>query len=483
MSQAAARHRFLTRRRLMTTLLPPSQWAQEEFALAELGDPRRTQRLVKMATALAQNPGGTLPQAFPEWKELKAAYRFLSQPGNRYEHLLTPHWTRTRRACQEPGEVLLIEDTTELDYTGHGATEDLGFIGDGRGRGLLLHSTLAVRVEAWTLDQRPEGAVLGLLGQQCWTRQGPPGKKRRETWRQRVSRPRESQRWARVLDEVGGPPAGSQWTFIGDREADFYEPITRCRRHGVDFIIRAFRDRALIDQTEHLKAAVVRAPVRGTMTVELRARPGQAARTATVEVRAASVQAQGPERRGGPLPALTLHVVAVREVGAPEGVEPLHWLLLTSLPCARWAEIQRIVGRYAARWWVEEYHKALKTGAGVEDSQLERGHRIESLVAVLAVVAVRLLNAKQLARARPDEPVAAGGFGPEALARLGVQFGVPAGGWTHRTVLVAVARLGGFLARRHDGLPGWQTIWRGWQRLLWMCQGVELLKPKGKRCG
>jgi hypothetical protein len=468
---------------MSTTLESPTQWAQMEFAPAQLGDRRRTRRLVNVATALAQSPGGTLPQAFPEWKDLKAAYRFLSQPQASYERILAPHWERTRAACREAGEYLLIEDTTELDYTGHGATQELGFIGDGRGRGLLLHSTLAVRVEVWTLEQRPEGSVLGLMGQQCWTRRGTPGKKQRETWRERVSRPRESQRWAKVLEEVGRPPRDCQWIFIADREADFYEPIEHCQRYGWDFIIRAYRDRALVDQSEHLKAAVAQAPVRGRMSVELRARPGQAARTATVQVRTGTVRAQGPERRGGPLPELTLNVVEVREVEPPPGVEPLHWLLLTSLPCTRWVQVRRIVGRYTARWWVEEYHKALKTGSGVQDSQLERAYRIESLVAVLAVVAVRLLNAKHLARARPDELVDPDVFGPEALAILAGKFGRPAQDWTHRTVLVAVARLGGFLARRHDGMPGWQTLWRGWQRLLWMCEGVELLKQKGKRCG
>jgi hypothetical protein len=270
---------------------------------------------------------------------------------------------------------------------------------------------------------------------------------------------------------------------VADREADFYEPIERCQRHGLDFLIRGYRDRALVDQLEHLKAAVAQQPVRGRMRVKLRTRRGQTARTATVEVRTKAVRVKGPERRGGALPELRFNVVEVHEVGAPAGVEPLHWLLLTSLPCTRWAEVQRIVGRYTARWWVEEYHKALKTGVGVEDSQLEQGYRIESLLAVLAVVAVRLLNAKWLARARADEPVDAAVFGPEALAILAVMFGVTPEGWTHRSVLVAVARLGGFLARRHDGLPGWQTIWRGWQRLMWMCQGVEILKRKGKKCG
>jgi len=91
-------------------------------------------------------------------------------------------------------------------------------------------------------------------------------------------------------------------------------------------------------------------------------------------------------------------------------------------------------------------------------------------------VAVRLLNAKWLARARPNERVDEPLFGPEALAILAAQFGQPTGGWTHQTMLVAVARLGGFIGRRSDGLPGWQTIWRGWQRLMWMCRGLEILK-------
>jgi hypothetical protein len=467
---------------MSNTLLAPAQWAQSEFALAGLGDQRRTQRLVNIAASLAHSPGGTLPQAFPHWKDLKGAYRFFSQPEVGPERIQSPHWERTRARCREPGEYLLIEDTSELDYSDHPATEELGPIGNGGGRGFLLHSTLALGVEAWNLEQRPEGIVLGLFAQQCWTRRGPP-KRGRESWRQRLNRPRESQRWAQVFEETGGPPAGSQWIFIADREADFYEPIERCQRHGVDFVIRAYRDRRLADPADYLKEAVAQMPVRGRMEVELRARPGQAARVATVQVRSGSVRARGPERPGGNKPDFTINVVEVREVNAPEGVQPLHWLLLTSLPCVRWAEVQRIVTRYATRWWVEEYHKALKSGTNVEESQLEHGYRLESLVAVLAIVAVRLLNAKWLARARGEEAVDEVCFGPEALVILAAMYGQPKAGWTHRSALVAVARLGGFLARRHDGLPGWQTIWRGWQRLIWMCQGLAIMKSKGKRCG
>ena len=108
---------------------------------------------------------------------------------------------------------------------------------------------------------------------------------------------------------------------------------------------------------------------------------------------------------------------------------------------------------------------------------MERADRLEPLIAVLAVVAVRLLSTKLLARSRPAAMEAATSYSPQMLALLEKKLGKPPDGWTNRNVLVATARLGGFLARRHDGMPGWQTIWRGWQRLLWMCQGVETLNP------
>jgi hypothetical protein len=279
------------------------------------------------------------------------------------------------------------------------------------------------------------------------------------------------------LVEAGGPPEGSQWIYLADRESDFYEPMQRCLEHGMDFIIRAYHDRRLAEGQGHLRSALTQAPVLGRTTVEVRGRGGRPSRTAIVEIRRVRVDLEGPWRPGGwQGPLRDIGIVEVREVDAPPGVpEPLHWILLTSLPTDSWAQVQRVVGRYTARWWVEEYHKAIKTGTGVEDSQLERADRLEPLIAVLAVVAVRLLSTKMLARSRPQSREVARSFGPEMLAILAKKVGVPKGGWTNQNVLVATARLGGFLARKHDGMPGWQTIWRGWQRLMWMWEGIETL--------
>jgi hypothetical protein len=463
------------------TLLPPAQWAQRQFASAELGDRRRTQRLVSMATSLAQRPTGTLPQAFPEWNVLKAAYRLLDHVEFGPEEIQQPHRQQTLEACQQPGEYLLIEDTTELDYSSHRRTEQLGFIGNGRGRGILLHSTLAVRVEGWKSDEEAEGVAVGLLGQTSWirTQKGL----RYQNWRHRMSRRRESDRWARVLGQIGRPAPGCRWIYMGDRESDFYEPIQRCRDHGEDFIIRGYQDHHLAGAEESLFAALAKSAVQGASRVQLRGRNGEPAREATVSLRSGRVTLKGPWRPPGRLEDVEVNVVEARELAPPPGVEPLHWIVLTSLPCQGLAQLKRIVARYALRWWIEQYHKALKSGAGIEESQLEKGFRIENLLAVLAVVAVRLVNTQWLARNRPDEPVEAESFGANGLKILGAKYGVPKGGWTNRSVLVAVARLGGFLARKHDGMPGWQTIWRGWSILLCMCEGVEILNEKAKRCG
>jgi hypothetical protein len=466
---------------MTTSLLAPVQWAQTEFALAELGDQRRTRRLVQMARRLAQTPTGTLPQAFPAWKDLKAAYRFLDHLEFGPPEIQQAHRQQTLQACREPGEYLLIEDTTELDYSSHRRTEQLGFIGNGRGRGLLLHSTLAVRVEAWNLEQEPEGVALGLLEQKSWIR--PQRGLRQQSWRQRMSRPRESDRWAKGLDQMGSPGPGCQWIYLADREADFYEPMQRCQRNGVDFIIRGFRDHKLAGGQEHLWAALEKAPEAGQMKVALRGRQGEAAREATVSLRTCRVKWQGPWRPQGIQADVEMNVVEVRETAPAPGVEGLHWILLTSLPCRRWVELKRVVARYGMRWWIEQYHKALKSGAGVEESQLEKGFRIENLLAVLAILAVRLVNTQWLARNRPDEPVEAQSFGASAVEILSAKYEAPKGGWTNRTVLIAVAKLGGFLARKHDGLPGWQTIWRGWSKLMCTCEGLEILRERAKKCG
>ena len=191
---------------------------------------------------------------------------------------------------------------------------------------------------------------------------------------------------------------------------------------------------------------------------------------------------KGVWRPGGDRPALRVNVIEAREVGGPAAA-PIHGVLLTSLSAERFVEARRMVARYAKRWVLEEFHKALKSGAPVEKSELETAERLQALVAVLVLVAVRLMNTKRLARTHPEQPVDVEAFGREALQILSARWGEPKGGWKYASVLVALARRGGFLARRQDGAPGWVTIWRGWQRLMRMSEGVLSLRKKSRATG
>jgi hypothetical protein len=439
-----------------------------------LHDVRRTRRLVRVASALAEHPSGFLPRVFAGWADRKAAYRLLGEDDVTYERVIAPHWQHTRRACENPGEYLLVEDTTEVDFTSHSMTEDLGWTGDGGGRGMYLHTTLALCIERWTPEKNePEVTALGILGQKVWTRP-PKTPDRLEKKRDRLRRSRESERWAEIFDRLGDPPALARWTYVADRESDIYEVFERCAARRLEYIVRANQPRAISKEDGSVFDAVAQAKALGRFEIFLRARPGQKARTAAIEVRARVVALRGPWRPKRKTPDLSVRVVEAKEIEAPAGVTPIRWVLLTSWPVDDFVACLRVVKAYAKRWLIEEYHKALKTGAGIEHSQLSSAAGIQALLGILAVVAVRLLNMKLLAKARPDEAIGPEAVGPEVLKILEAKRGKPKEGWTHRTLLVRIAGLGGFPGRKSDGLPGWQTIWRGWDRLTMMVQGYDL---------
>jgi hypothetical protein len=463
-----------------TTLMEAMDWAQAELGGADLGDRRRTKRLVRVAAAVARRAHGVLPESFEQWSDLKGAYRLVEQTDVHYEDILAPHWARVRAACGQSGEYLLVEDTTGLDFSSHRAALDLGRIGEDHGRGLFVHSTLALRVARWDRQLEPQVTVLGLFGQHWWARTTATIGKGKERKMDRLARSRESQRWAAVAEAVS-PPPGARWTFVADRESDIYEAFERCQDHQWDFIIRANRPRALVDQSGLVSDALARSPVLGGFSVELRSRPGQSARTARLEVRACTVSLRGPRRVGGRPPSRTIHVVEAREIDPPAGVEAIHWVLLTSWPIGAFQDAMRVVKTYTRRWLIEEYHKALKTGTGIEHSQLSTAQRITSLLGILAVVAVRLLNMKLLATTCPEDPVLPEELGPEAFKILEAKFGAPKDGRNHRSTIRAIARLGGFIGRKSDGEPGWIVIWRGWRKLMLLIQGFDL--AQGQKCG
>jgi hypothetical protein len=431
----------------MFNLLPPMAWAKQQFGDANLGDLRLERRLVHVASSLAAKPCGTLPPAMSTYAEMKAAYRLLNHPGVSRAAVQEPHCRGVQQLVTLPGEYLLIEDTTSLDFSTLGHTDGLGRIGDDGGRGLFVHTTLAVR-----MAHRPE--LIGIYAQQVWAR-GDDFRCEGRPKRERLSRDRESQRWAAHLEPA---VPGARTLFVADRESDIYECLRRLDEGGHGFVIRACQSRALVGEQRLLFDQISQQPRLGHSEVDLRARPGQPARAAKLEVRTMRVTIRAPWRPQGSGEHLELGVVEARESGGP-----LRWVLLTSEPVTELARALRVLKIYEHRWLIEEYHKALKTGCGIEQSQLESRQALEALLGVLAVVAARLLAMKLLARSGPDEPAPGdllGPNGPKVLALYSFT-----GPWTWRAVFRKIAELGGFHGQSKHKDPGWITLWRGFEKL------------------
>jgi hypothetical protein len=454
-------------------------WAEVHFGQASLGDLRRTSRLVKVAAAFRAGAccggGGTITSVIASPDQAKAAYRLLDCDSVTHESAIAAHVRHVRqRLAYEPGVHLLIEDTTALAYQGLEQASGLGPIGEPFTRGFWLHSTLAVR---WD-EQANQCEVLGLAGQKAWAREAIRPKRRKSNGRGKESNharqsrsDRESMRWAAALAEPGPIPEGSQQIYVADRESDIYEVFERCHGSGRSLVIRATHPRALAGELEgsDLLSAVRHAPVLGVTEVEI-AKEG---RTARLEMRSIQVELRGPVRPGGRLANVTLNVVQAQEIDPPAGSAPLCWTLITDLPVATLRDCQRVIGIYRCRWLIEELHKGMKTGLRIEQSQLSDYRRLAALSGIVSVVAVFLLQTKHAARTCGERELDEAQIQP-AMLKVLKKLHPPKGKATARWFWISIARLGGFMNRKGDGDPGWQTLWRGWQTLCHLVRGYEL---------
>lgn len=452
-------------------------WAQVHFAGARLSDKRRHQRVITIATALASQPGLSLPQLFATRYELKAAYNLFQHSEATPDNLQAGHRDLVKERLQEPGTYLLPEDTSEFIWTGE-PIEGLGMVSSPKGQGFLLHSVLAVRWPGLTREtgkaRRPPLDVLGIADQQYYLRKPIPTGEGNNASLARQKRERESQIWEEASRHLGPAPSQARWVRVCDRGADIYEFMRSCQELEHGFVIRAAQDRVLLDGGklfEHARSAVSL----GESELELRSRPGQEARIARLSVAATPVSLRSPARPGaaaGKLPAVECTVVRVWEAHPAPEVEGLEWILLVDRPVTNFEQALECALQYASRWIIEEFHKALKTGLGAERLQLEAASRLFAAIAIMSVVALRLLDLKERLRLFPDDPAEASGF--DALELKVLSAYLKRSLCSVRDVALAIGRLGGHMGRKADRMPGLITLWRGLNRLQGMVEGYQL---------
>jgi hypothetical protein len=284
-----------------------------------------------------------------------------------------------------------------------------------------------------------------------------------------------------VLVRVG---SAKRLIFVFDRGGDIFEAIEELQEMGQGFVIRAAVNRRLKVEAEeraYLFESVAGEAVVAEQPVRIPAGGGRKERTAVVSLRVGTYHLMPPKVRDRRGESRQVNVVQVSEDGPPEGVAPLHWVLLTSEPAGTGEEALQVLDHYCARWKIEEWHKALKTGCRLEQRQLRDWDRLEVLLGIFSVIAWRLLVLRDAARGNQTCPN--GEVLTEAQREI-LRKSDPKLPDTDdaRAYLRAIAKLGGFLGRRRDGDPGWITLWRGYSRLLDMELGYNLPRDN-MRCG
>jgi hypothetical protein len=454
----------------------PEQFAATHFAGLDLGDRRRSRRAVGLAASLAAAPSASIPKACGSFGAAKAAYRLVRADGVTPDSITASHRSIVRREMRRLSEVLLVQDTTEVSYGTPGRRRGLGPIGHGHAAdGFLLHTALAI-------DPNDERAVLGAASIACWARRGV---RPDEPQAARRARPdRESLKWSRAVEDLGSPPPGARWIHVCDREGDVFELYRTCVSIGADCLVRSGGSAAARRAVLGHEADTTTAKTKATSLSSLvRAREPMCGTTLTC-------RREGRETRI-PLSVSWCAVTLLAPKLLPASTEPirmwavrvwsasakLEWILLTTVRTESEEDALRVARWYSRRWTAEEYHKCLKTGCAVEARQLEDGDALQSLCAMLAVVAIYLLSLRTLASSHPDAP-AEEAVPREYVEAMSLSKGIAMGELTCSRFLRELGRMGGHLGRRSDGPPGWKTLMLGWRDLQMIAIGIRIAEER-----
>lgn len=438
----------------------------EELAGIRFGDDRLNQRLHKMMEGLATNPAAPIARSFVSGAEAKAAYRFFENDKVDAKLIRAEHRQKTLERMQEYDEVLVIQDTTFLDYSKHLHKEGLGSIGKRRKensatQGLVAHHALAV-----TLD----GVPLGLLDQAVWAREKEKS----------VGAKVESRKWVNSFTVSFDERIKTQIITVCDREADIDELLNKFQAEKKHFVLRAKKTRISVDQKGRKIIDVIRdEPVKTSYQLKITDRLGVTGRLegrakrlttqhreATLEVRALKVKLKGVHEE--------VNAVLVTEKSPPPKGNEICWFLLTDLPIETAEECLKIVKIYTMRWLIEIFFKTLKTGCGIEECRFNDGKKVETYLALMSVIAWWLLYLQQLSRV-PNLAVSLKEIFDDTELRILKAHGLKSESSLEEAVEV-LCRLGGYKKFKKTDRPGIYSIWLGWLALQ---TAIRVLEPFG----
>jgi hypothetical protein len=447
--------------------------------MVRLGDLRLEERLKLIASCIQETPHASFPTIFQSKAKLEGFYRFMNNERVLPADLLKSSYEESKNKIQHTKDlVLAIHDTTEFDFSHLSPIEGMGRASKKMGQGFFAHYCIAA-----TVDRE----ILGVLGLKTWTRLHEPVPKNKKVKKSSHDPNNEGARWFELMNEAQKLSSHSQLLHVADREGDDYATLSQLVDQGYRFVIRVKYDRNVKeDHFNKLFTCLNEAEVVCERQVDLSTRrittqlpravkdyPARTKRTAQLGISAKKIALARSDCLGKDFPKkLILNFVRVFELNPPIGELPIEWKLVTSEPIQETADLEKIVDIYRSRWTIEEYFKAIKTGCAFEKRGLESYDALLRCLSILSPIACQIYNLKILARKYPEQSsnllVTETQIKILSLKTPFTQLQLNQLG----SCLLAIASLGGHL--KHNGPPGWQVLFRGYEKLLQLEQGFLL---------
>ncbi len=448
-------------------------WHKKEFKESEVWDKRCKNSLSSIAKALYDNQTKSFSSACGQTLRQNGSRIFSSKKMTK-EKLQAGHYKETMKRASKESIVLCVQDTTELNYTGHKATTGLGPIGSSdKAQGMFLHSCMVLR---------PDGLPLGILGQKYWSRD--PATKGKKHRRKELSiEKKESYKWLEGLQWVNNRLSRKikEIWLVADRESDVYEYLASPREKNVYLLTRVAQSRTIEEEIAgtqkvgQLKKLIKELPEIGTKEVEIERKK----RTiiVTLSISYSRIKIYPPKYKSKEYEPIEMTIIHAEEKGNTDAKEKIEWILLSSKPDLDRDGAILMVDYYAQRWKVERFHYTLKSGAfNIEKLQFDDAETLINAISMYSIVAWRLMYVTYYGRL---EPLAKSEVVIDTTEKEILEAYTKKPILTALQAVMAIGALGGFLggSKRYP-YPGIKSMWIGLVKLYSMKIGWLLAKKQ-----
>lgn len=451
-----------------------SSWVEIEVQEEDFGDKRLNKRFSKLLKAMSNSPDKSIPGACKGWDETMGAYRFIGHHKVTPNKILSPHKDATLSRIKEQEIVLIAQDTTELDFTSHKSKIDMGYLSQKNSNGFYIHPSIAFT---------PERCCLGTIDLQLWIRKELGS---REDRKDKALEAKETYCWLKgyeAANEIAQKAPNTVIVSISDREGDIYEALEKQpgEQNKAYWLVRCQHDRKVFNEdtgqfNAKLKQSVESSDVKGHIEFEVpagnvnrnsKARHTRKARLVKQEIRFSQLVLNPPRKPHSTHSPTPIYVVHTKEINVPEGEKAIEWYLLTSYPIETTEQAITLVNWYLCRWQIEVFFKVLKSGCKIEELQFELLRSTANCLALYMIVTWRILFLTRMGRTCPE--ISCEVFFEEhewqSVYAVLTKEKPPKEPPSLYHMIIMIAKLGGFLARKSDGFPGPKVMWIGLQRM------------------